>query len=80
MALSATVLADLMDSKAQAATPIANEEARAGRKRMFTAVAEAVVEHISAAAQVSGTAAVGLTSATGGPVTGAVILPPGSIT
>lgn len=79
MALDASALADLMDEKAQALNPLSDPAARAGRKRMFTAVAESVVEHFKAAAQISGTAGVGLTSATGGAVTGTVILPPGSI-
>ena len=39
----------------------------------------AIFAHISANAQVNGTAAPGLTSATGGVVTGQVILPAGSI-
>jgi hypothetical protein len=79
MATNATGLADLMDSKAQAAFPIENAAARAGRKAMFTAVAEAMVEHFTTFAQISGVA-VGLVAPPGGgPVTGTLVLPPGSI-
>ena len=48
MAMNASTMANLIDAKAQALQPLP-AEARAGRKKMFQAVSEAVVEHIKAA-------------------------------
>jgi hypothetical protein len=70
MALNATTLTNLMDAKAQAAQPLVDAAARAGRKKMFAAVAEAVIEHLTSSGAVT-VPALGLISATAGaPVTG----------
>lgn len=76
MALSASALADLIEGKFP---ELAEQAAKDARKAVLTAIAEAVVEHINSAAEINGVVAVGLTSATGGPVTGSAILPPGSV-
>ena len=54
-------------------------ENKADRDAVFRAMAGAIIAHINTAAQISGPAA-GLTSAPGGgPVTGVLVVPPGSI-
>jgi hypothetical protein len=75
MALSASTIANLMDSKAQQAYPLPDGPARDGRKAMFTAVAEAIVEHFVAAATVAvpGTGLLAPPGTAGGPVTGAAV-------
>ncbi|HEY8922882.1 MAG TPA: hypothetical protein VIU64_00805 [Polyangia bacterium] len=73
MAMSADVLGPLMK---QAIDAVPN---KADRDAVFKALASAVIAHIQTAAQISGPA-VGLTSAPGGgPVTGVLAVPPGSI-
>lgn len=53
---------------------------KADRRKTFEALAEAIIDHIKAHAQINGAAGLGLTSVSGGPVSGTVILLPGSIT
>lgn len=85
MPMVPTALSALIETKMDAAIQAAGQpplsaDARKGRKAMIDAIAAAVIEHIKAAAQINGVAAVGLVSPPGGgPVTGTVILPPGSI-
>lgn len=51
------------------------------RKASFAKFCRGLITHIRAAAEINGTAGVGLVAPSGGgPVTGGVILPPGSIT
>jgi hypothetical protein len=85
MAMNATTLTNLMDTKAQAVMPLTDAEARAGRKKMFAAVAEAVIEHLISSLQVTILplaaglqTTVSLGSPTGPPLA-PVPLPPGSI-
>jgi hypothetical protein len=60
--------------------PLNEQAAKDAQRASVLAFCKGIIDHIHAAAQVNGAAAVGLTTAVGGgPVTGAVILPPGSI-
>jgi hypothetical protein len=75
MAMDPTVLAALMRQKIDALS----DRDKADRNKTYEALADAVITHIRAAAQISGAAGVGLIAPSGA-VTGSVILPPGSIT
>lgn len=76
MAMSKTVLGALIKSKMDALS----DEDKADRSKTAEAIADAVITHIAAAAVINGLA-VGLAAPPGGgPVTGTLVMPPGSIT
>jgi hypothetical protein len=77
MPMSAEVLGPLIQSKMDALT----DEQKADRAQTFKAMAEAFIQHVSTAAQITGVLGPGLaTPPGGGVVAGTVVLPPGSIT
>jgi uncharacterized protein (UPF0261 family) len=72
MAMNKTILGPLIKSKVDAIVD------KTDRDALYEAIAAAVIEHIQAAATVTGLVVVG-TSATGGPVTGTASGAAGSI-
>jgi hypothetical protein len=83
MAMSKTVLGPLMKSKIDALS----DEDKADRDKVFEALADAVITHISTTAQIAGiivtvVSVSGVTTGPGvsGPGAGTGIAPPGSIT
>jgi hypothetical protein len=80
--MNAQVLADLMESQAEQMLDQTNlgADAVAARKKMFLAMATAIVTHIQTQAGIVAGPIVGLaTGPGGGPVSGAATLAPGFI-
>ena len=75
MPMNADALAELIETKMDALS----DEEKADRKKTYKVFAAAVIEHIQAAASISGVAAGLAAPPGGGPVTGTLVVPPGSI-
>jgi len=76
MPMDKTVLGPLLKTKIHA---LSDEDA-ANPDKVFEAMADAFIEHVSTAAQISGVCTGLAAPSGGGPVTGTAVLPPGSIT